>query len=259
LQSEIVPPEIESLKPRPPVWEAWPTIGFGVAIFAVYFVAQSLVTVIFAIRQWAANPELDPFASIMSLSTNGLLISMATIASAIVGVGFIILFIKFRKGITIAEYLGLKTLNKKTALILLAVVVGLILLSSGLNQFMQKPQDAGFTVDAYKTSVWPASLWIATVIFAPAFEESFFRGFVFVGLKQSRIGPVGAIVLTALAWALLHIQYDLYGMVTILVLGIVFGIVRLRTGSLWSTLFLHSLWNLAAMIGTMLYVNGIGR
>lgn len=113
-------------------------------------------------------------------------------------------------------------------------------------------------VDAYKTSVWPVLLGIAVVIFAPVFEEAFFRGFLFVGLEHSSIGPIGTIILTAVTWALLHIQYDIFGMVTILVLGVVFGIVRLKTGSLWSTILLHAIWNLVAIVGTALYVNGIG-
>jgi membrane protease YdiL (CAAX protease family) len=95
------------------------------------------------------------------------------------------------------------------------------------------------------------------VIFAPLFEEIFFRGFVFVGLKQTRLGAVGTIALTSLTWALLHIQYDIYGMATILILGIAFGIIRFKTGSLWSTLFLHFIWNTLAMVSTILYINGI--
>ena len=108
-------PEIESPKPTPPPtpsrWEGWPTVGFGAAIFAVYFVAQSLVAVIFAVilalRQFLANPGTDILQLVASLSTNGLLISVATIVSAIVGVGFIILFIKLRKGASIKGLPGI--------------------------------------------------------------------------------------------------------------------------------------------------------
>jgi uncharacterized protein len=95
------------------------------------------------------------------------------------------------------------------------------------------------------------------VVFAPAFEEAFFRGFLLVGLKDSKIGSIGAVCLTAAVWASLHFQYDFYGMLTVLVLGIVLGTVRLRTGSLWSSILIHSFWNLIAMLGTALTVNGI--
>jgi uncharacterized protein len=92
-------------------------------------------------------------------------------------------------------------------------------------------------------------LWLATVVFAPVFEESFFRGFVFAGLRRSVLGPTGTIILTSLVFAALHLQYDFYGVATVFVLGLFLGIVRERSGSLWSTILLHATWNLAGMIG----------
>jgi membrane protease YdiL (CAAX protease family) len=253
--SESVPPGIETLRQNAGLWGGWPTIGLGIAIFAIYFVAQALVAIPFVIH-WFITGASSP-QSISKLMTNGNLISITTIVSATVGVGFIILFIKIRKGTNIRDYLELKSVPKKTFLVLVAVVIGLVILSSVLDQVLHAPQDTEFTVDAYTTTSWPVLFWIAVAVFAPLFEESFFRGFIFVGLKQTGIGAAGTIALTSLTWALLHIQYDIYGMTTILVLGIAFGIIRLKTGSLLSTLFLHSMWNILAMVGTILYINGI--
>jgi uncharacterized protein len=244
------------------VWSFWLTIGFSTAIFAIYLIAQSAVAVIFAIvnvvQQLSDNPNLDPVQLIMSLSSNGLLLSLATIVSALAGVGAIILFIKVRRGISISEYLGLKPFRKNTLWVLLILGILLIVASSGLDRFFPRSQNTEFAIDAYNTAFWPFLLGAAVVIFAPLFEESFFRGFLFVGLLKSRLGAIGTIILTAAGWAALHIQYDLYGILTILVLGIVLGIVRLKTGSLWAVITLHALWNLAAIVGTALYVNGIG-
>jgi uncharacterized protein len=267
VQSEIEGPKPETDGPKPAsrIWEGWPTVGFGVAIFFIYLVVQNLValviSVIFAVNKYASNPlfDIQQFLQfIMGLSSNGLLISIAVIVSAVAGIGFIILFIKIRKGATIKEYLALKPISKKTVLSILGIIVGLIIFSGILDAFFPQTKNNAFAIDTYKTSVWPALFGISVVIFAPAFEEGFFRGFLFAGLKQSRLGPTGTIILTAVAWALPHLQYNLVGMATILVLGLVFGIVRLKTGSLWSTLLLHSVWNLAAIIGTVLYVNGVG-
>lgn len=95
------------------------------------------------------------------------------------------------------------------------------------------------------------------VIFAPIFEEVLFRGFLFEGFRQSKLGPIGAIGLTALGWSLLHIQYGFYGIATIFVLGIVLGIVRIKTDSLWSPLIMHAFNNLVAMILVALSVSGL--
>jgi uncharacterized protein len=247
--TSVSPPSI----PRRGVWGAWPTIGLGTAILAIFLIAQTVVAIFFAVATLLGESNIGDEA-ISALSNDGLLISLAVIISALAGGGFILLFIHLRHGPSIVDYLGLKPLRGKAFLGLLAVFLGLIGLTILLDSVAGSPQDAGFTTTAYETSRWPALLGVALVIFAPLFEEAFFRGFVFVGLQNSRLGGAGVVLITSLAWAALHIQYDLYGMVSILILGIVFGTVRLKTGSLWSTLFLHSLWNLTALVLTAVSV-----
>ena len=95
--------------------------------------------------------------------------------------------------------------------------------------------------------------------FRPAFEEAFFRGFLFVGLQRSRIGAVGTVIFTSLVWASLHLQYNISGMATIVMLGLVLGVVRFRTRSLWSTILFHSLWNFMALLGTAISLRGVSE
>jgi uncharacterized protein len=235
---------------RKPIWGGWPTIGLGAAILAIYLFAQTIVTIAFVIGKIiSSSGNIDP-QSILNLASNGDVITLATICSTVFGTAFILLFVKIRKGPPIRDYLGLTRLSKKVLLISLAVIIALMVISFMLDQFMSTTQDSAFLIDAYKTSTWPVLLWISVVVFAPVFEEGFFRGFIFVGLQQTRLGAAGTIAITAAAWALLHLQYSLYGMATILVLGVVFGMVRYKSNSLWSTILLHALWNLIAMIGT---------
>ncbi len=229
------------------------------AILTAYFVVQSLVAAGFLAADIVSNSTMNLPQLVRSISTNGLVISVSLILSGLVGLGMIIAFIKLRRNITISEYLGLKPLSVKNILVLLAFIFALILVSEIINNVLQVPQDTAFAVETYQTSVWPVLFGIAIVVFAPAFEEAFFRGFLFAGLLPSRLGAIGTIVFTALAWAVLHIQYDYYGMATILVLGVVLGIVRLKTGSLWASFIMHSFWNFLALVATILYVNGIVR
>ncbi|MFC1958097.1 lysostaphin resistance A-like protein [Chloroflexota bacterium] len=112
-------------------------------------------------------------------------------------------------------------------------------------------------VNVYNTSVWPPLLWAALIIFAPAFEETFFRGFLFEGFRQSRIGIIGTIGLTALTWAALHMQYDIYGIVTIFIMGVLLGIVRLKTDSLWSPLLIHAFFNFVATLQVAINMNSL--
>jgi membrane protease YdiL (CAAX protease family) len=45
---------------------------------------------------------------------------------------------------------------------------------------------------------------------------------------------------------MIHIQYDVYGIVEIFVLGLVLGAARVKTGSIILTMFLHFVCNLVA-------------
>jgi hypothetical protein len=110
-------------------------------------------------------------------------------------------------------------------------------------------------VDAYKTASSLPVLLFAIVVVAPIFEEIFFRGFLFQGIRYSRLGSVGAIGITSLVWAVIHLQYDIYGMATVFATGILFGIARLKTDSIHLVMVMHSLAGLVATVETALYIH----
>jgi membrane protease YdiL (CAAX protease family) len=89
---------------------------------------------------------------------------------------------------------------------------------------------------------------VTIVIVVPVSEESLFRGFLFEGIRHSRVGAYGAVLLTAVLWSLIHIQYDWYGVATIFISGLLLGLVRLKTESVWATSCLHGLMNLIATL-----------
>jgi membrane protease YdiL (CAAX protease family) len=86
------------------------------------------------------------------------------------------------------------------------------------------------------------------VVLAPLSEELLFRGFLYGGLAQSRIGPVGAILVTSGIWTVIHVQYTWLIMTQVFIYGVVFGVVRWRSGSLWPPMITHGLVNLLAGI-----------
>ncbi len=100
-----------------------------------------------------------------------------------------------------------------------------------------------------ETTRYTTLLWFALVIAAPVFEEVLFRGFLYEGLRRTAIGAGGAIVVTTLLWTVLHVaQYDLYFLTLIALIGILLGIARERTGSLYVPLAIHAVNNL---LGTL--------
>jgi hypothetical protein len=82
----------------------------------------------------------------------------------------------------------------------------------------------------------------AVALLYPVAEEFFFRG-VFLGVVRRRFGDVAAVVLPALVFGLIHIQYDWQGMLFVALDGLIFGIARVRTGSVYVPMLLHVLGN----------------
>lgn len=256
--NEIEPvPETEESAPASRVWGPWATIGFGVVVMVVSFIVQAVVAVGFIavlamkdINPSAGSSQLEDIIEIIMGITgeySGMLVSLAVIISGIICFGLILLIVKVLKGATITGYLGFNPVGVKTILFSLVVVIGFIALSGGISMWRDIPQPE-YMIDVYATSVWPWLLWIAVVIFAPLFEETFFRGFLFEGFRRSKIGLIGAIGITSFFWAVFHVQYGFYEIATIFVLGIVMGIVRYRTESLWSTMAMHAFFNAVAML-----------
>ena len=250
--------QADNVKQYLPVWGPWQTIGLGLAIFMINTAAQTGVLITMAAKEYSFNPSLDIMQVINDLASNGLLVSISTIVGASVGVVMVIVFVNARRRASIREYLAFNPLTKRQALINLAVVAGLIALMELVSSATGQLPDTGFNFEVYRTTDPLALLWIAFIIFGPAFEEVFFRGFLFAGWLKSRIGPVGTIAITSVLWAVLHIQYDVYGMVQILIIGIALGIMRFKTRSLWSPLLMHFAWNLTGMIAIAINLSGFG-
>lgn len=244
--------EIENTITEKRVWGFWATAGWGVLVIFISVVVQAIIAVVFIIAKLVTEAEIDlielDFLEWLETIDLGLLLSLSIVISAIVCVGLIFIIIKVRRGATIADYLGFKSIGTGTVLVVLAISVAYIVLSVLVNMGLNRPTDSDIMVQAYATSVWPALFWMAVVVFGPFFEEVLFRGFLFEGLRQSRIGIAGAIILTSLVWAGFHLQYGLFEIASIFVLGVIFGIVRYKTGSLWAPMIMHVFNNLLAVL-----------
>jgi membrane protease YdiL (CAAX protease family) len=108
--------------------------------------------------------------------------------------------------------------------------------------------------DVYRTS-WLPTLLFTLVVLAPLGEETLFRGFFYQGIATSRAGPVVAIIMSTVVFALMHGQYDWYGVIGIAAIGLYLGVVRYRTGSLFLTMVLHSVGNLVASLELIIQEN----
>lgn len=97
---------------------------------------------------------------------------------------------------------------------------------------------------------------VLLVIAAPVAEEIIFRGFLYRGLSESRLGVVGAIVVTALIWTLLHYGKSTAGMIDTLLCGLAWGWLRWHTGSTWPAIVCHVAYNGAMSLTILAKLNG---
>jgi CAAX protease family protein len=93
-------------------------------------------------------------------------------------------------------------------------------------------------------------LWLDTVIVSPFLEEVFYRGFVYRGWSQSRLGVTGTILLTSAIFGLMHVQYSWVGIAQCFCFGLILGWLRWRSETFTAPLLVHATWNLLATIHT---------
>ena len=245
----VIPPptadhseQLGSMAVRP--WGFWAAMGLASAIAISALIAQIVIAVVWTLAASASRHDLSP----KDAASNGLLLAMATCASAPVVLGLAYLFARIRTGPRAPSYLGFRPVPPKTVLRWSIALLLLIALSDALTVWLSRPIVPPFMVEAYRTAGFVPLFWLALIVAAPLAEETLFRGFLFEGIVRSRLGAIGAVILSSLTWALIHMQYELYGIATIFVSGLLLGYVRLKTGSLYATMFLHALMNLVATV-----------
>jgi membrane protease YdiL (CAAX protease family) len=91
-------------------------------------------------------------------------------------------------------------------------------------------------------------LLLAGALVAPVCEEVFFRGYLLPGIARS-MHVWAAIVVSSALFGIAHA--DLGSLAPLVVIGLLLGVVRYKTRSLWPSIFLHTLNNTAALIALL--------
>jgi membrane protease YdiL (CAAX protease family) len=94
----------------------------------------------------------------------------------------------------------------------------------------------------------------ATVLVAPLAEETFFRGFMFGGLR--RYGLFWAALASGLLFSAVHLNPG--GLIPLALVGMLFAWAYSRTGSLWTTIYAHFTFNLVSFVALTAIVQSGG-
>ncbi|MEX0714645.1 MAG: CPBP family intramembrane glutamic endopeptidase [Pirellulales bacterium] len=241
---------------EPPPWGFWLTLVWSIAALVATFIAQ-IVVVLVLVLQMIGRPQADLPQLAERLASDGLVVSLAAIASCTVVVPILALASRIR-GHRVRDYLGLKPLRRGEVTGALATLAVYIIVVDGITWLMGRDIVPPFMIEAYQTAGFLPLLIAALVVAAPIFEELLFRGFAFRGLSCSWPGVWGAILITSVGWAALHVQYDLYQMATILFAGFLLGYWRWKTGSTSLTILMHGMMNIVATLETAIAIEVLG-
>ena len=236
----------ETITYRPPYWGFWATLAFGLVIGIVWMTSQGAVLFLMSLLYGLDWRDVELI--------NGDVLAIATIVSAVITILATFIFVWLHKKARLRDYLGFLPISMRTIVIVLAVTVLFMITQEVLSRLLDKNIVPEFMLDAYKTITWLPLLWFAISVAGPVVEEIFFRGFLLQGLRHTFMGDSGAVTLTALLWAVIHVQYGWYEISIIFAMGIVFGYARILTNSIWSPIIMHMVNNFTSTVMLHWYV-----
>ena len=132
----------------------------------------------------------------------------------------------------------------KTGIMVSIATIAMAFMTDSLTKVM--PEAPQWFEDAME-SIMDAPVWLTLIsvsVFAPLFEEWLCRGLVLRGLLQKK-SPAAAIILSAIFFAVLHMNP--WQAVPAFILGLLFGYVYYKTGSLKLTMLMHCVNNTLAV------------
>ncbi|MEN6668868.1 CPBP family intramembrane glutamic endopeptidase [Psychrobacter sp. B38] len=185
-------------------------------------------------------------------SNNGTVVSCSVIISCVLLVAISVAIIRLRGGRS-RQYLALKPFSWAVSIRMLGLLLIFMIVSQVLTYFLDETPLA-FVDPLYQSvsSVW--LLVLAMVIVAPLYEELVFRGVLWSAITEQFTdssvryhGELVASVVTSLIFAVIHLQYGLYEISTIVILALIFCYARFRSGSLLLPMLLHVVNNGVAM------------
>lgn len=248
--TDIAEPErAEPARAPGDVWKFWGTTLWGLAIIAT-FTLVGIAGVVAVLFRLDPGPDLDQRQLVQLLFAHGGLL-FAVLASAHAGALAVVALAVRLSRVGMRSYLALEWPRPRDVLIGFAELVVLYLAYTFASILSAPAQSSTYIVDLYRgaraSGDLPALL-AAIAIVSPVSEELLVRGFLFRGWAASRLGPIGALLLTSLIWTGMHVGYDALALASVFLGGLWLGWIRLRGGSTPTTMVLHAIYNTAVLI-----------
>ena len=226
-------------------WGRSATLGLGLIALLV---GQLAGLIVLALWSGVSLTSLSDFAD------NGVAAVLIICVSTPVQVLLLVLMAR-QTGASAADYLGLTLPRKSDVVVGIIAVVIFIAVVNGISFLLGHNIVSQFQLDIYRTARTAGYLpwlWLTVVVVAPIGEETLFRGFLFRGWHRAPRDAWPVIILTALLWGFIHLQYELYYILQVFAYGLMLGWFRWVTGSTILTMLLHGLVNCEGTLETFI-------
>jgi len=226
--------------------------GQATLVLCAYFIIQ--LTVIRAL--WNYEAERAGFDPALNEAT-GFMLSVAILVSAPACLLFTVVLMRPAKGANIRDYLNIRLPGIRAILgwMFIALITGVLYMAA--STAIGRPLVNDFMEYIYKTAFSLPLLIVSVGLIGPLFEELLFREYLLRSIAVTKAGAGGAIVLTSLMWAVIHVQYGLFDLSYIFILGLILGVARHQTGSVLTPYMMHALNNILSIVLAMSYT-GMG-
>ena len=150
---------------------------------------------------------------------------------------------------TVKQYLAIRGFNLAVAIGMLGLLLLFVIASESLTYYLDA-NPTEFLQLIYRSAYPRWLLVFAMVVAAPIYEELMFRGLIWSALREQLSGSRGvwlASIVSSALFAIIHLQYGVYEISTIMVLAMIFCLARVKSGSLLLPMLLHIINNGLAM------------
>ena len=248
--------------PKPPrVWKFWGTLGWSILLYGVMTVSAA-IGVVLAIHWFGVDYGFDlSDAEKRAFLSNGVVVAATSMSATVPVLLLIWLAVRLARQ-RFADYLALRLPSARHAVIGLAAIVALMAAIDLTSVLSGRPVLPDVLLDGLRSAREHHALWfyaLALVVTAPITEEITFRGFIFRGFAASRLGTAGAVLLSSLIFAAVHIQYDLITLAGVLATALLLGCVRAVSGSTLLTIAMHALNNGVVLVEMLWFAGMVSR
>jgi membrane protease YdiL (CAAX protease family) len=229
------------------VWGLWATLAFAILAFVL---GQAM-----GIAALSLLKNFDP----ARVDSDGTAVAIYTLVGNPVEIVTLVLATRL-SGTDALEYLGLDIPRWRDVAIAAAGLLVVIAAADALTFALGKEMVPAFQLDLHRSAQAEGTLpwlWLAIIVAAPVGEELLFRGFMFRGFVHEPRDALPGILVIALIWSMLHVQYDWFGTAQVFAIGVLFGFVRWRTGSTTLVILLHMLLNLESVVETVIVMGWV--